>query len=510
MVGGARPTVVFDFDPSLTKPLTLTLYKWILCAHLYLHYQAIYNYLDTHEDITKEEMVKLIGDLEPEKVKRRNRLIKRMGIKRRPGEDYRTIMQKAFYTYRSTDDEFDMQVQHMLSFHGLLQQLVYAKIPLMEFEKDPFKMTVAEFEKFYNALFEKYGNTGRTGFNVADIIPGLRKESDEEAQEEKKEEEQEGVEQIVIPESYSSLDRKLKEQEKQGRKTLETAEKVESVQMSASEIAPAPEAVPEHLKPVAEVTEQPAKVSEKVAEIPAEPIKTEAEGVKAELKPETVAAVPASETKPEEQKPAETGAASPLTPVIVAEPKKEEPAATATVEFHAFPKAAEPKLVGEESKKAEAAAPEKPKAEEEPAKAEPEPAAKPESPKMEAEPAKKPEPEPTKAEVPPPAPVEPELRPAENVPVAEEKKPEPAKEEPVAKPEPEPEKKPEPEPAKVEVPPPAPVEPELKPEAPVAEEKKDVAAEPEAAPAGEEKESAAPEAKSKKGGKKGRKGKGGR
>ena len=71
VLNGQRPTITFKFDPTLTKELTLTLYRWILCSHLYLHYEALHKYLLTNEDINAEEFAKLTEDLEPVKIKRR-------------------------------------------------------------------------------------------------------------------------------------------------------------------------------------------------------------------------------------------------------------------------------------------------------------------------------------------------------------------------------------------------------------------------------------------------------
>ena len=68
---GQNPSITFKFNPSLTKPLTLSLYKWVLLSHLYLHHRAIQKFLETHEDITNEDVAKLIEELESEKKKRR-------------------------------------------------------------------------------------------------------------------------------------------------------------------------------------------------------------------------------------------------------------------------------------------------------------------------------------------------------------------------------------------------------------------------------------------------------
>ena len=71
VVSGEKPNVTFKFDPKLTKELTLSLYKWILCSHLYLHHRELQKYLETNGDINAEELTALVEALEPQKVVRR-------------------------------------------------------------------------------------------------------------------------------------------------------------------------------------------------------------------------------------------------------------------------------------------------------------------------------------------------------------------------------------------------------------------------------------------------------
>lgn len=68
---GEKLVLNFELDPSLTKERTLTLYKWILCSHLYLHYNTLQEYLKTHEYITNEELAELLNKSESLKSKRR-------------------------------------------------------------------------------------------------------------------------------------------------------------------------------------------------------------------------------------------------------------------------------------------------------------------------------------------------------------------------------------------------------------------------------------------------------
>jgi len=172
-----------------------------------------------------------------------------MGIKKdHGGEDYKNTIQKAYYTYRSTDDEFDRQVKEMLALHGELQQKVYSPVKVPELERDPFELTMEEFEALYDNIARNYTNTMPTGLNLASLIPGLAGE-EEEVDGAVGEEKKEGVAEVItVPQSYSSMDRQIKgEQKREEKKTLGTAEKVESVEMPASQIEP--EKV-EHLKPI--------------------------------------------------------------------------------------------------------------------------------------------------------------------------------------------------------------------------------------------------------------------
>eukprot|EP01022_Parablepharisma_sp_SALTPOND_P032437 TRINITY_DN844_c0_g1_i3.p1 TRINITY_DN844_c0_g1~~TRINITY_DN844_c0_g1_i3.p1 ORF type:complete len:499 (+),score=101.15 TRINITY_DN844_c0_g1_i3:167-1663(+) len=171
VLAGKELSIVFSFDRKLNKSLTLSLYKWILCSYLYLHHRGIHNYLEIHEDITSDELTKLTENLEPENVKRRysffllqwyrNALVKKVGVKKQPGEDYWITIQKAFYTYKSRDEEFKSQVTKVLELHSILQKLVYSKVRIPEFEKDPYDMELEEVEKFYEEMMNKYENMGR-------------------------------------------------------------------------------------------------------------------------------------------------------------------------------------------------------------------------------------------------------------------------------------------------------------------------------------------------------------
>jgi len=163
-------------------------------------------------------------------------------------------MQKAFYTYRTNDEDFEKSVVKMLETHQKLQTLVYSKQVIEEFKTDPFDMSVDDFKAFYEKLTEKYGGSTKPGLSLAGILQGLQEEHANEPQEGKDEKVEET---IIVPESYSSLDRQLRAQQSKEKKSLETAEKVESVTYEGSQISEKP-------------AEKPAETLEKPAEMPIE------------------------------------------------------------------------------------------------------------------------------------------------------------------------------------------------------------------------------------------------
>ena len=62
-VSGEQPLVSFDFTKELTKEKTIEAYKLILSSHLYIHYNAIQDFLILHSKITPGEVRSLIDGL---------------------------------------------------------------------------------------------------------------------------------------------------------------------------------------------------------------------------------------------------------------------------------------------------------------------------------------------------------------------------------------------------------------------------------------------------------------
>jgi hypothetical protein len=163
---GDKPEVEFQVAPELSKDLTLKLYKWILIAHLYLYYMTIQTFIATTEDGDLAEIPALLNALEPKKAERRysrllrnrNELLRRLHVTRKPGEDYRIVLQKAYYTYRTKDKLFGDNITTWIQNYAKLQELVYSRTVIPEFTKDPQDMSESEVAALQALIFEKYCN----------------------------------------------------------------------------------------------------------------------------------------------------------------------------------------------------------------------------------------------------------------------------------------------------------------------------------------------------------------
>lgn len=82
--------------------------------------------------------------------------MERCGISKKPLEEYRIVIQKAYYTYTSTDAEFNARMVAMLEDYGVMQKLVYSATVIPEFVKDPLEMTKEDFETFFDLLSSRY------------------------------------------------------------------------------------------------------------------------------------------------------------------------------------------------------------------------------------------------------------------------------------------------------------------------------------------------------------------
>ena len=75
VAAGEKPVVKFNVIPELTKEMTAVLYKWILCCHLYMFYEAIQEALKANEYLPNQEIADIVERKDPEKVKRRYRVL---------------------------------------------------------------------------------------------------------------------------------------------------------------------------------------------------------------------------------------------------------------------------------------------------------------------------------------------------------------------------------------------------------------------------------------------------
>lgn len=71
LLHGEIPVVNLEFDPKLTKEVTLSLFKRIMMSYLYLYYQKTRKLTEKGESITNEQMLSIISSVEIEKNKKR-------------------------------------------------------------------------------------------------------------------------------------------------------------------------------------------------------------------------------------------------------------------------------------------------------------------------------------------------------------------------------------------------------------------------------------------------------
>lgn len=153
---GEKIVVDFEVPKELTKEKTLKLYKLILMAHLHLHYNAIQKYLAKYPNASPEEIQEIIDEGEIEKEKRRDQIMEKEMITKKPDEDYRMILHAAYYSYITHDTEFEKQMQNILSLYYNLLRMVKDKTEIPELKLDPVTMNYILFDEFYNRLNSKY------------------------------------------------------------------------------------------------------------------------------------------------------------------------------------------------------------------------------------------------------------------------------------------------------------------------------------------------------------------
>ena len=77
-------------------------------------------------------------------------------ITKKPEQDYRLVLNSAYYTYLTHDAEFEKQMQKVLKLHNNILRMLLDKTQVPELRLDPLTMTPALFEEFYNRLETKY------------------------------------------------------------------------------------------------------------------------------------------------------------------------------------------------------------------------------------------------------------------------------------------------------------------------------------------------------------------
>ncbi len=155
---GEKIVIDFEVAPELTKDATMSLYKTILSSHLHLHYTSVQKYLKSNPKATAEELQAVVDTDDTEKVKRRDSLLEKEKVTRKPGQDYRFVLNSAYYTYLTHDAEFEKQMQQVMKLYGSMLQLVLEQKVLPELKLDPITMTPPLFHEYYNRLASKYMN----------------------------------------------------------------------------------------------------------------------------------------------------------------------------------------------------------------------------------------------------------------------------------------------------------------------------------------------------------------
>ena len=153
---GEKIVVDFEIAPELTKEKTLKLYKLILTSHLHLHYVSVQKFLKEHPSATEEEIQAVLDSDDAEKVKRRDGLMEKEKISKKPGMDYRMVLHSAYYMHLTHDTEFEKQIQKILKLYESVLGMIRSKTTIPELKLDPVTMNPVLFEEFYNRIDSKY------------------------------------------------------------------------------------------------------------------------------------------------------------------------------------------------------------------------------------------------------------------------------------------------------------------------------------------------------------------
>eukprot|EP00826_Nyctotherus_ovalis_P025873 TRINITY_DN2008_c0_g1_i1.p1 TRINITY_DN2008_c0_g1~~TRINITY_DN2008_c0_g1_i1.p1 ORF type:complete len:357 (-),score=124.44 TRINITY_DN2008_c0_g1_i1:95-1165(-) len=161
---GKRPEVRFEFDVKWTKPLGIACYRLILMSHLYISHKALHGRMAAGEKIDKKRYGEILLSINPEKecrrysesCLRRNEIIRRTKVKAAGPNKYKYEFMKAFWTYRTSDKEFEHEVMETQKLCNLLKNELQQLAAISIFSKDPYEMTAEEFAKYYESAEATY------------------------------------------------------------------------------------------------------------------------------------------------------------------------------------------------------------------------------------------------------------------------------------------------------------------------------------------------------------------
>jgi len=90
------------------------------------------------------------------KCNNRSDVLKRLKVPKREDEDYKIILQKAYFSYRFTDRDFEKQIDEVVQLHVGLQRIINNGATIRELKNDPYEMAESEFDTFYSNLIKEY------------------------------------------------------------------------------------------------------------------------------------------------------------------------------------------------------------------------------------------------------------------------------------------------------------------------------------------------------------------
>ena len=177
---GEKPVVSFEMAPELTKEVTMQLYKWIMLSNAYVEYESV------------KGISKIMDN-----VQRKEDLVRRFNVTIKENENYAITLQRAFFTYRTHDEEFEVKVKEISNLKKILNSILSVhnesnEVVIPEFEKDPFEMGKEEMEALYDKMIKAY-------------VDVSEKESEEESKSEQEDENEvclkdgeDGTEELII------------------------------------------------------------------------------------------------------------------------------------------------------------------------------------------------------------------------------------------------------------------------------------------------------------------------